>query len=90
MQKIIIKIVNYLKILFLIIFLIIFIDLFINILLPETFKKRIGITRNYSLKSNLFHHEIAHNINEIEENLIKMLVLLHFKANNLLFLRVFF
>ncbi len=66
MQKIIIKIVNYLKILFLIIFIIIFLDLFINILLPETFKKGIGITRNYSLKSKLFHHEIAPNINVYE------------------------
>ena len=56
MQKIIIKTLNFLKIIFIIIFLIIFLDLLINILIPDSFKKRIGISRNYSLKSEAFHH----------------------------------
>ena len=41
-------------------------DLIVNILLPEKFKKTIGTTRNYSLKSIRFHHKIAPNINLYE------------------------
>jgi len=66
MQKIINKTLNFLKIILIIIFLIIFLDLLINILIPDSFKKRIGISRNYSLKSEAFHHEIAPNIDVYE------------------------
>ena len=38
-------------------------DLILNIILPEKFKKTIGTTRNYSLKSIKFHHSIAPKIN---------------------------
>ena len=41
-------------------------DLIVNILLPEKFKKTIGTTRNYSLKSIRFHHKTAPNINLYE------------------------
>lgn len=66
MSKIIKKTLNLIKITFIILFLIILFDLFINILIPEKIKKKIGITRNYSLKSKLFHHEIAPNIDLYE------------------------
>ncbi len=46
--------------------LVIIFDLIINILLPEKFKKTIGTTRNYSLKSVRFHHKISPNINLYE------------------------
>ena len=49
-----------------IIFFVLFFDLIVNILLPENFKKTIGTTRNYSLKSEKFHHEIAPNIDVYE------------------------
>jgi len=41
-------------------------DLLINAILTENFKKKIGTSRNYSLKSVKFHHEIAPNINVYE------------------------
>ena len=41
-------------------------DLIINLFLPENFKKPIGTSRNYSLKSLKFHHEIAPNIDIYE------------------------
>ena len=66
MSKTIKKTLNLIKITFIILFLIILFDLFINILIPEKIKKKIGITRNYSLKSKLFHHEIAPNIDLYE------------------------
>jgi len=46
-----------------IIIIVITIDIIINALLPEKFKKTIGTTKNYSLKSERFHHDIASNIN---------------------------
>ncbi len=52
--------IKYILFLFL---LTILIDLIINLLIPEKFKKKIGTTKNYSLKSKKFHHEIAPNIN---------------------------
>ena len=50
----------------LIILMVFLFDLLINIILPENFKKKIGISRNYSLKSIKFHHEIAPNIEVYE------------------------
>ena len=47
-------------------FAIIFFDLTLNLVLPEKFKKSIGISKNYSLKSEKFHHEISSNINVYE------------------------
>ncbi|WP_440697528.1 hypothetical protein [Candidatus Pelagibacter sp. HIMB1709] len=41
-------------------------DLLINFFLPENIKKNIGVTKNYSLKSKKFHHEIAPNIDVYE------------------------
>lgn len=41
-------------------------DLTLNLVLPEKFKKSIGTSRNYSLKSERFHHEISSNINVYE------------------------
>ncbi len=38
-------------------------DLLINLILPNNIKKKIGTTRNYSLKSTNFHHIIAPEIN---------------------------
>lgn len=52
-----------LKSIIIIIFMVIIIDIFINLILPEKIKKRVGTTKNYSLKSERFHHEIASNIN---------------------------
>ena len=34
----------------------------INLILPNSVKKKIGTTKNYSLKSERFHHEISNNI----------------------------
>ena len=47
----------------LIILLVFVFDLLINLILPENIKKKIGTSRNYSLKSERFHHEIASKIN---------------------------
>ena len=46
-----------------IILLVFIFDLLINLILPESIKKQIGTTRNYSLKSIKFHHSIAPKIN---------------------------
>ena len=46
--------------------LVLIFDLFINLILPEKLKKKIGTSRNYSLKSDKFHHSIAANINVYE------------------------
>ncbi len=62
-MKIFINIFKYLFYFFLIILIVIFIDLIINLIIPEKISKSIGITRNYSLKSEVYHHEIAPNIN---------------------------
>ena len=59
MHQTIKKTLNFIKIFLFILLSIIVLDLFINILIPEKIKKKIGITRNYSLKSKVFHHEIA-------------------------------
>jgi len=60
------KIIKILITSFLIILMVFLFDLIINILLPESLKKKIGTTRNYSLKSIKFHHEIAPNIDVYE------------------------
>ena len=60
------KIIKILLSSILIIFVFLLFDLLINIILPENLKKKIGTTRNYSLKSTNFHHEIAPNINLYE------------------------
>ena len=57
---------KFLKSLVIILITIIFFDLIINIILPENLKKRIGTSRNYSLKSEQFHHVAAPNINVYE------------------------
>jgi len=51
-----------LKSIILIIIIIFGFDILINLLLPENLKKKIGTTRNYSLKSEEFHHAIAPKI----------------------------
>ncbi len=38
-------------------------DLLINLILPQSIKKKIGTSRNYSLKSTKFHHKTAPEIN---------------------------
>ena len=53
---------NILKTSISIILLVFIFDLLINLILPESIKKKIGITKNYSLKSERFHHEISNNI----------------------------
>ena len=57
------KILDISKSISIIFFIIITIDLITNLILPENIKKKIGTTKNYSLKSEMFHHEIAPNIN---------------------------
>ena len=57
------KILNIFKNILIIFLVIITLDLIINLILPESIKKKIGTTKNYSLKSETFHHEIAPNIN---------------------------
>ena len=54
---------KFIKSIVLIIIIVFTFDLLINLFLPENFKKKIGTTRNYSLKSIEFHHEIAPKIN---------------------------
>ena len=46
-----------------IILIVLLFDLIINILIPDNIKKKIGITRNYSIRTAQFHHEIVPNIN---------------------------
>ena len=53
---------KFIKSIVLIIIIVLTFDLLINLFLPENFKKKIGTTRNYSLKSTEFHHEIAPKI----------------------------
>ena len=60
------KTFNLVKIALKIIIIVFIIDIFINLLIPENIKKKIGTTRNYSLKSEKFHHQIAPNINLYE------------------------
>ena len=57
---------NFLINLLVILILVIIFDLIINLFIPKNFKKSIGTSRNYSLKSVKFHHEIAPNINVYE------------------------
>ena len=54
------RIIKYTLFLF---FSAILIDLIVNLIIPEKIKKQIGTTKNYSLKSKKFHHELASNIN---------------------------
>ena len=60
------KIINFFKTLITIVSIIVILDILINILLSENLKKKIGTTRNYSLKSIKFHHKIASNIDLYE------------------------
>jgi hypothetical protein len=60
------KIVRFFIYILFLFFAIIFFDLTLNLVLPEKFKKSIGISKNYSLKSERFHHEISSNINVYE------------------------
>ena len=60
------KIVRFFIYILFLFFSIIFFDLTLNLVLPEKFKKSIGISKNYSLKSERFHHEISSNINAYE------------------------
>ena len=53
---------KFLKTLISIICLVLIFDLIINLILPNSIKKKIGTTKNYSLKSERFHHEISNNI----------------------------
>ena len=62
MKNIILKLTNYVKLLVLILFFSILFDLAFNFILAEKFKKKIGISLNYSLFSEKYHHEIAPNI----------------------------
>lgn len=57
---------KFLKNFIIITFFVLVFDLFINLILPEKFKKKIGTSRNYSLKSEKFHHSIAANIDVYE------------------------
>lgn len=54
---------KFIKSIITIIIIVFIFDILINLILPENLKKRIGTTRNYSLKSIEFHHEIAPIIN---------------------------
>ncbi len=54
---------KFLKLFIPIILLVFVFDLLINLMLPNSIKKKIGTSRNYSLKSVEFHHLIAPNIN---------------------------
>tara|TARA_Y100000590_G_C15709521_1_gene1009821 strand:- start:896 stop:2014 length:1119 start_codon:yes stop_codon:yes gene_type:complete len=60
------KIINIFAGSILIILMVLIFDLLINIVMPENFKKKIGTTRNYSLKSIKFHHKVASNIDLYE------------------------
>tara|TARA_Y100000590_G_C15675634_1_gene997913 strand:+ start:727 stop:1857 length:1131 start_codon:yes stop_codon:yes gene_type:complete len=57
------KIIKILITTFVIILMVFLFDIIINILLPDSIKKKIGFTRNYSLRTAEFHHELAPNIN---------------------------
>jgi len=62
-MSIIKKLNIFTKYLIFLLFAAIMIDLIINLIVPEKLKKQIGTTKNYSLKSKKFHHELAANIN---------------------------
>ena len=66
MKKIILKLAKYVKLLVLLLCFSILFDLAFNFILTEKFKKKIGISLNYSLFSEKYHHEIAPNI-EVNE-----------------------
>ena len=46
--------------------IVIILDLVFNLFLSEKVKKSLGTTKNYSLKSKRFHHDLANNINLYE------------------------
>ena len=54
---------KFLKTIVTITILIFVFDLLINLILPQSIKKKIGTSRNYSLKSTKFHHKTAPEIN---------------------------
>ena len=54
---------KFLKTIVTITILIFVFDLLINLILPQNIKKKIGTSRNYSLKSTKFHHKTAPEIN---------------------------
>ena len=66
MKKIILKLLKYSQFIFLLLFFSILFDLSLNFVLSEKFKKKIGISLNYSLFSEKYHHVIAPNI-EVNE-----------------------
>ena len=53
---------KFLKTFISVVCLVLIFDLIINLILPNSIKKKIGTTKNYSLKSERFHHEISNNI----------------------------
>ena len=57
------KIWKLFKYLLFLLILVLICDLTINFLLPSNVKKKIGTTKNYSIKSKRFHHDIVSNIN---------------------------
>ncbi len=57
---------KFLKTLVIILIIIFLFDLIINLILPENLKKKIGTSRNYSLKSEQFHHVSGSNIDVYE------------------------
>ena len=57
------KIWKLFKYLLFFLILVLICDLTINFLLPSNVKKKIGTTKNYSIKSKRFHHDIVSNIN---------------------------
>jgi len=57
------KIKDLISYILFLVFAIILVDLIINFFLPQEIKKKIGITKNYSLKSKKFHHVLAPKIN---------------------------
>ena len=54
---------KFLKSFISVILLVFVFDLIVNLILPESIKKQIGTSRNYSLKSIKFHHSTAPEIN---------------------------
>ena len=53
---------KFLKTLVTITILVFSFDLLINLIIPENIKKKVGTSRNYSLKSVKFHHLIDSKI----------------------------
>jgi len=62
MKNVITKSAKTIKFMLILILVSVFFDLAINLVLPEKLKKKIGISLNYSLFSQKYHHEIASNI----------------------------